>query len=145
MKRSRIKPRSKKRVQRMKEAMPIRLELIEEAGNVCMYCGHGPGNPNRDMPAGMSRVDCHEILNGPLRDKTLDEPCSLLVLCFAHNAGDFHRKQLWPPARQLALLLARSPHRYDLERFNWLRNPNAPDFVTQEEVDEYIPQFLETK
>lgn len=92
----------------------------------------------------MSDVSCHEILNGPLRLKTLDEPSALLCLCFHCNAGDFNRKQLWPHARQLALLYIRRPHRYDLTQFNWLRNPAAPNFVTQEEVDRYVEELLAT-
>jgi len=81
---------------------------------------------------------CHEILNGGLRDKTLDEPCTLLVVCWNCNSNKLTCKGDWPVARQLAVLLMRSPQYYDLERFNWLRNPKAPNYVTQEEVDEYI-------
>lgn len=89
------------------------------------------------VPAAHTRLDCHEILNGPLRDKTLGEPCSLLVLCWICNSNEMTDKSKWPVAKQLALLQLRDPESYDLVRFNWLRNSNAPNFVTQEEVDEY--------
>lgn len=136
-----MRQQSKKRSARMKEVFPIRSFLIEEAGRVCMNCGHGPANPHRGMPIDCSCVHCHEILGGPLRDKTLDEPCSLLVLCWHCNSGSFTDRQRWPIPRQLALLMACSPQHYDLTRFCWLRNENAPRFVEQYEVDEYVMEF----
>ena len=127
MKRSRIRSVSSKRRKRMNEVRPLRQALVEAAGR-CMACR---------VSARDARLDCHEILNGALRDKTLDEPCSLLVLCWNCNSNKMTDKAEWPVARQLALLQLRDPDSYDLVRFNWLRNPNAPNFVTQEEVDEY--------
>lgn len=83
----------------------------------------------------MSQLCLHEILNGPLRDKVLDEPCALLVLCWHCNGSVVTDKRKWPVAKQLALLRRRAPDSYDLERFNWLRNPNAPRFVEEAEVN----------
>ena len=125
MKRTRINSLSEKRRKRMKEVKPLRDSLIRQAGR-CMVCS---------VSAKQARLACHEILNGPLRDKTLDEPCSLLVLCWDCNSNKMTDKNEWPVARQLSVLLEKSPENYDLERFNWLRNPNAPNYVTQEEVD----------
>lgn len=142
MKRTRLKNRSPQRAKRERDSAPIRKQLIAEADNRCFWCGHGPSYPHPGKPAGLSSVHCHEILCGGLRQKTLGEPCSLLVLCWEHNAGDFHRRQLWPHARQLALLQMRSPDRYDLTRFNWLRNPDAPLYVTQLEVDAYYEELV---
>ena len=103
---------------------PLRKQLVAEAGE-CMACGSKRG------------LAMHEILNGPLRDLTLDEPCSLLCLCWICNADQFTDKKLWRHARQLALLQSRSPKHYNLERFCWLRNPDAPMYIIQEEVDAY--------
>jgi hypothetical protein len=103
-----------------------------------MACGHSPGNPWRDKPRECSQLCCHEILNGPLRQKTLDKPSSLLVLCWWCNQ-QMNDKQLWPETRQLALLQARSPDDYDLVAHNELANPRAPLRVTQEEVDSESP------
>jgi len=115
----------------MNEVRQFRKDLVDESG-YCMSCL---------TPAVHARLDCHEILNGALRDKTLDEPCSLLVLCWDCNSNKMTDKKLWPVARQLALLQEWSPDAYDLVRFNWLRNPDAPNFVTQEEVDVHRDEF----
>jgi hypothetical protein len=115
----------------MNEVRPLRQALVQAAGQ-CMAC---------HVSARDARLDCHEILNGALRDKTLDEPCSLLVLCWNCNSNEMTDKKLWPVARQLALLQERSPDAYDLVRFNWLRNPDAPNYVVQEEVDVYRNEF----
>jgi hypothetical protein len=127
VKRTSIRSVSQKRRDRMAEVKPLRDSLIKQAGR-CMVCS---------VSTKQARLACHEILNGGLRDKTLDEPCSLLVLCWNCNSNEMTDKQKWPAARQLAVLQSKSPEHYDLERFNWLRNPKAPNFVTQEEVDGY--------
>lgn len=103
---------------------PFRAELIKELGE-CVACGK------------KRALSCHEILNGPLRCKTLDEPCSLLVLCYWCNSNEFTDKAKWPVARQLALLKKKMPQYYDLERFNFIRNPDAPRYIEQHEVDAY--------
>lgn len=108
---------------RSEQAKPLRNSLIEQAG-ACQVCGS------------KKQLACHEILNGPLRQKTLDEPCSLLVVCWPCNQA-LTDKGKWPVARQLAILLHKSPSRYDLQRFCYLRNPNAPHYITQEEVDQW--------
>lgn len=118
------------------DAASFRLALVDEIDE-CMVCGCSEDRPNRRLPSDMSHLACHEILNGPLRRKTITEPCSLLVACWACNSGPLNRKGEWPAARQLAVLQMKAPHYYDLERFNWLRNPRAPFFVTQDEVDEW--------
>lgn len=110
--------------------MPIRTRLIEKAKGKCVACDRR-----------FTLLDCHEILNGPLRVKTLGEPCSLLVLCWQCNSMEFTDKELWPIARQLALLQAWNPEDYDLTRFCWLRNENAPNYIVQSQVDEYANQF----
>ncbi len=134
MKRSRISPISSKRRKRMKEVKSLRSSLIKQAGR-CMVCS---------VSTNRARLACHEILNGPLRDKTLSEPCSLLVLCWDCNSNKMTDKAEWPVARQLAVLQDKNPEHYDLVRFNWLRNPNAPNYVTQEEVNAFIKKSKAT-
>ena len=116
----------------MKVAKPIRDALIKLHGDSkfvkCWACRDRGQYPF---------IACHEILNGPLRLKTVNEPCSLLVLCWRCNSIEFTNKKKWPIPRQLALLQKWNPVGYDLERFNWLRNPDAPKYVEQWEVDEY--------
>ena len=83
----------------------------------------------------------HEILNGPLRQKTLAEPCSLLVLCrdcHDHKVLGQFTCASERAAYQLAFVFRSRPEDYDLVRFNWLRNENAPNFVTQKQVDRHL-------
>ena len=102
-----------------------------------MICGASERKPRRGMPSDLSRLSVHEILNGPLRAKVLDEPCALLVVCWHCNSNELTNKAKWPVARQLSVLRTKAKHYYDRERFCWLRNPNAPHYVTEEEVDGY--------
>lgn len=138
MKRSWMKRGPSDRARRIAdEARPIRDELIVEAG-CCMICGASPSRPKHRMPQ-MNQLCCHEILNGTMyRQKTLAEPSTLLVLCWYCNGHEVEDKGSWPIPRQLAVLKVKSPHRYDLERFLWLRNPNAMQFVTEDEVEEWV-------
>lgn len=136
MRRSWIKNQSSRNKERAAEAKPVRDALIAEQGE-CMICSATPANRIHPLPE-LNQLCCHEILGGPLRQKTLDEPCSLLVLCWYCNGNEVEDKAAWPAARQLAVLLARSPQHYDLARFCWLRNERAPHFVEQHEVDEWL-------
>lgn len=120
-----MRSRSSKTSQREAEAKPVRDALRYEFP-FCWGCG-----------VQSWRLCVHEIAGGPHRQAFLDEPCGLLVLCWSCNCGPFHDRSLWPQARQLALLRSINPAAYDLERFNWIVNPRAPNRITQEEVDGY--------
>ena len=126
---------SSKRQARQAEAKPIRDALIAKAGE-CMICGARPGIQNGRMQQ-LNQLCVHELLNGPLRQKTMDKPFATLVVCWHHN-GELNDKGLWPVARQLAVLLTKSPDDYDLAAFNRLSNPNAPNRWTQEDVDAFL-------
>lgn len=110
---------------------PIREQMIIKAGE-CMVCGASPKRPHRHLPAELSQLCVHEILNGPLRSKTMSEACATLVVCWRCNEV-LNDKKLWPPARQLAVLLHEAPEEYDLERFLKLAGKPATA-ITQEEV-----------
>lgn len=118
----------------------MRRALVESVGE-CERCGTSPKHP-RYRPLFLNDLCCHEILNGPLRDKVLDEPSCLIVSCDWCNKYIFTGKagnQPWDwLAQQLAVIKARAPDRYDLQRVLELRNPNAMRFVTEEDVDEWI-------
>ena len=89
------------------------------------------------MPAGLPQLCCHELLNGPLPQRTLDEPSCLLVVCWLCNA-ELCDKSVWPLARQLAVLKKTAPERYNLRRLLEIRNPRAMLAVTEEEVYFYL-------
>ena len=132
MKRTRIKSVSAKRRARMDEVREFRRELVSKVGR-CERCLYKP-RP-RDLYVSLH---CHEILNGPLREKTLDEPAALIVACWNCNSGPLNSKGDYPLARQLAIIKRFAPDRYDLEHVLHLRNPKAPSYVTEEEVDAWI-------
>jgi hypothetical protein len=127
-----ISPKRRKRMEAVRE---YRRRLIQDTG-LCMICGNSP-KVRRYGVADMNLLCCHEILNGPDRDKVLDEPSCLLVLCWGCNQYEVTDKTRWPLSRQLAVLKQKAPERYNRERVMWLRNPNAPDFVTEHEVDQW--------
>jgi len=102
-----------------------------------MICGASPKKKKHRLPES-NQLCCHEIANGPLRQAALDQPYAILVLCFHCNQSEVMDKANWPQARQLAVLKTFSPEHYDLQAFNFLVNPNAPNRITQEEVDEWI-------
>lgn len=128
---------SAKRQRRMREAKPIRDELIEKVGE-CEICGTSLSQPRRGMPMELSQLCCHEIANGPLREKALDQPYALLVLCWYCNGHEVVNKGEWPESRQLAVLAGSRPEDFDLEAFCYLMNPNAPNRVTLAEVLEHM-------
>lgn len=70
-----------------------------------------------------------------MREKALDKVYALLVLCWWCNGDEVVDKEKWPQSRQLAVLKAKCPESYDLQAFNFLVNPRAPNRITQEEVD----------
>lgn len=88
------------------------------------------------MPRECSRLCVHEIANGPNRQKALDQPYALLVLCWWCNSEVVTDKREWPEARQLSLLKRRAPDNYDLTAYNTLvgRGPNR---ITEEDVDRW--------
>lgn len=120
---------SKKRRAREDEARDFRRGLVADVGR-CEHCGA------KEFDRGRSTKLCvHEIANGPLRQKALDKPYAVLVLCWPCNllATD---KGRWSEAAQLACLQRSRPDHYDLAAYNFLVNPRAPLRITQEEVDQ---------
>lgn len=94
-----------------------------------MVCGRTPRSG--------ARLCVHEIADGPHRQKALDKPYACLVTCWQCNSGPLKDAKEWPESRQLALLQAWFPDRYDLVAFNLLVNVNAPQRITQSEVDQW--------
>ncbi len=129
---------SDKRRNRNAEAKPIRDGLIAQVGT-CEICG---SDHLRRYPAELRQLCCHEIANGPNRDKALDKPYALLVLCWYCNSYEVVNKQSWPQARQLATLAKSRPNDYDLGAFNFLVNPKAMNRITADEVGEHLEMYL---
>lgn len=131
---------SRKQQDRINKARPIRERLVREAGE-CMLCGTSPKRPRHRLME-HNQLCCHEVLNGPLRSKVLAEPSCLIVACWYCNQCELNNKGDWPLARQLAVIKQKAPQRYDLQRVLELRNPNAMNYVTESEVDEWTGKDL---
>lgn len=114
----------------------MRDALIQKAGK-CWLCGTSPTKPIHPI-AEQNQLCCHEILNGPLRLKVLGETCCLIVACWRCNGDPLEDKQLYPLARQLAVIKENAPENYDLERVLRLRNPNAPLLIEPGDVEQYL-------
>lgn len=131
-----LRRQSKKNRQRAAQVRGMRQRLVNEIGQ-CMACGYSSRNPNPAFPIGLSKLCCHEMLRGSYRQKVLDEPAALLVLCVRCNCHEFTDAGKWPIPRQLCLQQNRAPDWYDLRRFNELKSQFAPQAITQAEVDAY--------
>ena len=103
-----------------------------------MICGHSPKRPWRDKPADCSCLCCHEIARGKNRQKALDKPFALLIICSWCNCQVVTSAAEWPEARQLALLRRKSPGDFGLAAYNALVG-QGPDRITMEEVDQWDP------
>ena len=136
MRRSYLRKTSSKSRATAEAARPVREWLLARFDR-CMICGHSGRFPHPGKPPECSRLSVHEIANGQNRQKSLNQPYALLVLCWYCNEAVVTDKSLWPQARQLAKLQEKNPEDYDLKAFNYLVNPRAPNRITQVEVDHW--------
>lgn len=115
-----MKAKSAKLRNREAEALPVRLALIERIGR-CECCG-------KRFPPNM--LACHEVAGGQWRQKALDQPYALLVVCQVKCHAIVQDE---PKERQLARQYLSDAGRYDLEAFWRLRCRR--EVPTQAEVD----------
>jgi len=125
-----VKRFSDKRKAREAEAKPFRDALIDRVGH-CEHCG----KPDERKARYGVRLCVHELANGPLRQKALDKPYAVLVLCWGCN-GLATDKGTWSEAAQLKCLRDSRPEDYDLVAYNYLVNPRAPRRLEPHEIDE---------
>ena len=118
---------SKKYAARVEECREFRRKLIKRRGS-CDTCGREAG------PGEHPYLECHEIARGPLRYRALDLAYAILVVCRACHA-EIHRAS-WTETEQLQVLKLSCPDDYDLAAYNNLVNPDAPNRITEEEVDD---------
>jgi len=125
---------SKKTAARRRACKPFRETLKHEVGR-CEICGH---DPNRVRPGWVSWVlHVHEIARGSHRQKALDKPFAVLVVCYRCHSERLDSRAEWPEARQLAALKVSRPQDYDLPAFNTLVG-YGPRRVTQADVDAWL-------
>jgi hypothetical protein len=121
---------SKKTAARVAECRDVRDQLRQSIGQ-CELCGH---SPNRASTGSLSwRLDLHEISRGVNRQKSLDKPYALLLVCYPCHMLRIHGNEDWPEARQLAALKRSRPQDHDLAAYNLLIG-RGPKRITEDEV-----------
>jgi hypothetical protein len=124
-----LRRKSSKRAKLDRKANPWREAFVRTVG-LCELC-------NRDLSY---ELHCHEIASGTAsKRKALMAPCAILVLCnqmHMHNRPSCHSiVQVWPRAKQLALLYLRRGGDYDLAKFHEIVAMHDP---CQADVDGWV-------
>ncbi len=127
MRKTPLRRESKKHAARRRACAPFRRELIRKVGR-CEKCG-------RRWWA-VDKLDPHEIARGAHRQKALDKPFAVLIVCRQCHE-EFDDTHAWPYARQLALLKRSRPEDYDLTAFVKLLG-DGPKRITEAEVDAWL-------
>lgn len=83
-------------------------------------------------------LDVHEISRGRHRQKALDKPFALLLLCRFPCHEEFGDAAKWPESRQLALLADRRLLDWDLVKYLEMTSPRAPRRIEIEEVAKHM-------
>ena len=138
-----MKNKSTIRRKREAEARPFREQLITDVGQ-CESCGCSPSRKHGRM-AELARLSVHEIASGPDRQKALDKPYAVLVLCWQCNSGPFQNRGEWPESRQLALLARKRPKDFDLTAYLELTSPLAMRRIEIAEVLQWMDEEYLTK
>lgn len=138
-----MKARSTIRKNRESDAKPFRDKLIADVGE-CENCGCSPTRRHGRMPE-MTRLSVHEIASGTHRQKALDKPYAVLVLCWQCNSGQFQNRSEWPEPRQLSLLARRRPSDFNLTAYLELTSPRAMRRIEITEVLSYMEEDYLTK
>lgn len=118
------------------EAAKVSVQLIHEVDH-CEACGHGPRNRWPSKPMQVSVLTPHEIGRGQFRRDCQGKRFATLVLCWGCNSLEFTDAEKWPVAKQLCLLKHVRPQDYDRAAFVSLLKPNAPRWITEEDVAEH--------
>lgn len=138
-----MKNKSTTRRKREAEAKPFRQQLVADVG-MCENCGCSPSN-KQGRSAELARLAVHEIASGPDRQKALDKPYAVLVLCWQCNSGPFQNRGEWPESKQLALLARRRPKDFSLADYLALTSPRAPKRIEIHEILAWMEEEYLTK
>jgi len=138
-----VKTKSNTRKNREAEAKPFRQKLVADVGE-CENCGCSPSNKQGRM-ADLVRLAVHEIASGTHRQKALDKPYAVLVLCWQCNSGPFQDRSEWSESRQLALLARSRPKDFDLTAYLELTSPRAMRRIEIGEVLDWMEEDYLTK
>lgn len=138
-----MRVKSTTRKNREAEAKPFRQKLVADVGE-CENCGCSPSNKQGKM-ADLVRLAVHEIASGTHRQKALDKPYAVLVLCWQCNSGPFQDRSEWSESRQLALLARSRPKDFDLTAYLELTSPRAMRRIEIGEVLDWMEEDYLTK
>ncbi len=109
----------------------LRAHLKATVGH-CELCGHDPERAH--LRGGVSwSMEMHHIIRG-MRPNEL---CAVLWVCWRCHSERLHGREKYTEARQLAVLLASRPDDFSLKLYNLLKNPKAPDRITESEVNQW--------
>lgn len=133
-----MRPKSKVRMAREHAAKSFRAGLIASVGE-CEACGCSPSNKKGRM-AEQTKLAVHEIACGSHRQKALDQPYAVLVLCWQCNSGPFHNRAQWPESRQLSLLAQKRPKDFNLTAYLELTSPCAMRRIEIHEVLQWMEE-----
>lgn len=138
-----MRQRSATRRKRESEAKSFRDQLVATVAE-CENCGCSPASRQGRMPE-LASLAVHEIASGPDRQKALDKPYAVLVLCWQCNSGPFQNRGEWPESRQLALLAKKRPKDFDLTAYLELTSPRAMRRIEIEEIVSWMDEDYLTK
>lgn len=138
-----MRSKSITRRNRESEAKPFRDSLVLNVGE-CENCGCSPSNKQGRMTE-LVRLAVHEIASGTHRQKALDKPYAVLVLCWQCNSGPFQDRAEWSESRQLALLARSRPKDFDLTAYLELTSPRAMRRIEIGEVLDWMEEDYLTK
>lgn len=138
-----MRSKSITRRNRESEAKPFRDSLVLNVGE-CENCGCSPSNKQGRMTE-LVRLAVHEIASGTHRQKALDKPYAVLVLCWQCNSGPFQDRSEWSESRQLALLARSRPKDFDLTAYLELTSPRAMRRIEIGEVLDWMEEDYLTK
>ena len=126
MRRSRLKPMSKKKAREIRRVGPQRREYLKKH-HMCMFCRWKPSKHVHEITPGTS-----------MRKLAYPDPTTWLALC-PRCHQDVHSTLQWPVARQLAVKTKLDPENFDLDRINEILQHGARMQVDMQEVDKWLP------
>lgn len=124
MKRSTLKPVSKKTAKLKRETDPERANYVK-AHWLCQCCCKRPS------------VECHELVRGANREKALKERATWLAVCRTCHEDVLSDASKAPLAKQMAWKLVADPAWFSLEVVNQLRG-RAPDAISLSDVARFL-------
>ena len=135
MKRTRLRPISKKQRKMQNDNQNWRADFIVDMNDKCMLCGGKMFDRNAERT--IHNLSVHEILRGKDRPKSYEKRELCLVLCDGIGKCCHPIVQDWPLADQLALKREKDPNNFSLQAVRQAKeNGRHPRVIEMGEVIE---------